>query len=290
MTMVYVPAGEFEMGSTEGNADEQPVHTVALDAFWLDQTEVTNAQYQTCVTAGACDPSSYADESNFNAADQPVVGVSWFDVVDYCTWVGGRLPTEAEWEYAARGPEGFVYPWGDSWQPGLANCDEDDCEDGFEYTAPVGSFYQGASWVGALDMVGNVWEWVADWYDADYYARSPRENPTGPEDGAYRVLRGGSWGNSVDASRCGFRGGDDPRTGTTTGAFVASEPLFPFLEPWALSFVLGESPSGGCFLRVAAVSGYRTAGLWSGLSRGRAAACGQGLGADHSPPPATRAG
>ena len=228
MTMVYVPAGEFEMGSTDGYDDEQPVHTVALDAFWLDQTEVTNAQYQTCVTAGKCDEWRYADDSDFNAADQPVVGVSWSDAVDYCAWVGGRLPTEAEWEYAARGPEGFVYPWGDSWQPGLANCDEDDCEDGFEYMAPVGSFPAGASWVGALDMVGNVWEWVADWYDAEYYARSPRENPTGPEEGETRVLRGGSWSNWAEPPRSGSRWGG-PRPWYNNGGFrcVRTSPPVP---------------------------------------------------------------
>jgi formylglycine-generating enzyme required for sulfatase activity/tRNA A-37 threonylcarbamoyl transferase component Bud32 len=228
MTLVYVPAGEFAMGSTEGYGDEQPVHTVALDAFWLDQTEVTNAQYATFLNErgnqeeggvtwldiedGDCQIEKSGDtfqpESGYGV--HPVIEVSWYGAAVYCEWTGGRLPTEAEWEYAARGPEGFVYPWGDSWQPGLANCDEDDCEDGFEYTAPVGSFPEGASWVGALDMAGNVWEWVADWYDAEYYARSPRENPTGPEDGDYRVQRGGSWGNSVDVSRCGYRRWDDP--------------------------------------------------------------------------------
>ncbi len=237
MTMVYVPAGEFEMGSTDGDDDEQPVHTVALDAFWLDQTEVTNAQFafflneqgnqeEGGVTWLDIDDSDCLIEesgdtfqSQSGYADHPVIEVSWYGAEAYCEWAGGQLPTEAEWEYAARGPEGFVYPWGNSWQPGLANCDEDDCEDGFEYMSPVGSFPAGASWVGALDMSGNVWEWVADWYDAEYYARSPRENPTGPEEGEYRVLRGGSLWDSADFSRCGFRGRGNPGYGNVNGGF-----------------------------------------------------------------------
>ena len=205
MTQVYVPAGEFAMGSEQGDADEQPVHTVALDTFWLDKTEVTNAQYQTCVTASVCDPLPHIDNSDYNAPDQPVLGVDWESAIIYCGWVGGRLPTEAEWEYAARGPESLIYPWGHAWQMGLANCKESQCEDGYEDPAPVGSFPAGESWVGALDMAGNVWEWVADWYDAGYYAHSPRENPTGPEDGQHRVLRGGSWASFTDRLRSSYR-------------------------------------------------------------------------------------
>jgi serine/threonine-protein kinase len=205
MTQVYVPAGEFEMGSELGDADEQPVHTVALDAFWLDQTEVTNAQYQLCVTASVCDPSPQADNNDYNAPNQPVLGVGWEDAITYCGWVGGRLPTEAEWEYAARGPESWTYPWGNNWQVGLANCGDGTCQDDYAYTAPVGNFPDGASWVGALDMAGNVWEWVADWYDAEYYAHSTRKNPTGPKDGMYRVVRGGSWTSVADGLRSSYR-------------------------------------------------------------------------------------
>ena len=202
MEMVYVPAGEFQMGSNDGNSDERPVHTVALDGFWIDQTEVTNAQHGKCVAAGACDASKYADEAGFGDARRPVVGVDWSDARDYCDWAGARLPTEAEWEYAARGPESRIYPWGNVFDGTKLNfCDQnctykqadESADDGYAKTAPVGSYPSGASWLGALDMAGNVWEWVADWYDEDFYEWSPELNPTGPESGSSRVLRGGSW-------------------------------------------------------------------------------------------------
>jgi len=189
MVKVYVPAGEFEMGSTDGYSDEQPVHTVALDALWIDQTEVTNAQYTLCVKDGKCEQSSYADDADFNRDDYPVVGVFWNDAVTYCQWAGARLPTEAEWEYAARGLEGNVYPWGDE----TPTCELAQYTDCSGYTVPVGSLPDGASWCGALGMAGNVWEWVADWYDEDYYGSSPSQNPAGPSSGEYKVLRGGSW-------------------------------------------------------------------------------------------------
>ena len=203
MVMVYVPAGEFRMGSEDGYDDEKPVHTVALDGFWIDRTEVTNAQYTRCVAAGTCRASYYADDSRFNGATQPVVGVFWDDAAAYAAWVGGRLPTEAEWEYAARGTEGRVYPWGNTWDCAKGNFDTDCGSDIYESTAPVGSFPAGASWVGALDMAGNVWEWVADWYGP--YPSGKQVNPTGPASGDYRVLRGGAFRSSGVVARCAFR-------------------------------------------------------------------------------------
>jgi formylglycine-generating enzyme required for sulfatase activity len=199
MVMVYVPAGEFEIGSGEF-AEDLPVHTVALDGFWIDQTEVTSAQYAQCVTEGECvapydEPGCAADGD-----DHPVVCVSWHNAADYCAWAGARLPTEEEWESAARGPEESVFPWGDTFDGTLLNyCDvnceseraDEEFDDGYARTAPVGSYPEGAGWCGALDLAGNVWEWVRDWRV--------------PVVGENRVLRGGSWADNANAARGGTR-------------------------------------------------------------------------------------
>ena len=208
--MVSVPAGTFTMGRDLAPDDQRPAHDVTLDAFWLDQTEVTNAEYDPCVAAGVCSASDYARDRQLNGDTQPVAGVSWFDADAYCAWVGARLPTEAEWEYAARGPEGNAYPWGNEPLQGYANCAADWCGDEFPATAPVGSFPQGASWVGALDMSGNVWEWVNDWYAAGYYGFSPEENPPGPAEGTIKVIRGGSWQYNLANIRATMRGAAFP--------------------------------------------------------------------------------
>ena len=197
MVMVRVPAGEFLMGSsdvdTEANDEEKPQHRVLLDAFWIDRTEVTKAQYQRCVEAGVCVAPSC---SGTGKEDHPVVCVSSHDARAYCAWAERRLPTEAEWEKAARGKDGQRYPWGN---------DNPDCgklnyggKDGgcIGNTTAVGSYSAVASPYGAWDMAGNVWEWVADWYDDSYYRMSPNKNPQGPDSGARNVLRGGSWFHS----------------------------------------------------------------------------------------------
>jgi len=184
-TMVYVPAGEFLMGNLEMVGDdypnsasvkEWPQHKVYLDAYWIDRTEVTNAQYNQCaVAAGICTGGNIDPEW----ANWPVTFVTWDQAQTYCHWVGGRLPTEAEWEKAARGTDGRTYPWGEGIDcdharyAGAPNC-------GSECLA-VGSLPAGASPYGALDMAGNAAEWVADWMDVDYYEVSPRENPQGPD-------------------------------------------------------------------------------------------------------------
>ncbi|MBN1922179.1 MAG: SUMF1/EgtB/PvdO family nonheme iron enzyme [Anaerolineae bacterium] len=220
MVLVYAPAGEFQMGSTQYDA-EQPVHTVALDGFWLDRTEVTNAQFAAFLTVtgnkteGGATWLDSADEdclieqagNTFRAksgyAQHPVIEVTWYGAAAYCEWVGGRLPTEAEWEYAARGPEELSYPWGNEWDCTRGNFNSDCGSDSYSRTAPVGSFPEGASWVGALDLAGNVWEWVSDWYGS--YPSGRQVNPTGPQSGASRVLRGGSWNNNEYITRGAIR-------------------------------------------------------------------------------------
>jgi iron(II)-dependent oxidoreductase len=210
--------------------DEAPRHKVSLDAFWLDRTEVTVAQYGQCVAAGACEAVGCDPELNPRLPDQPVACVSWAHAQAYCVWVGARLPSEAEWEYAARGPEGNIYPWGDSFAPSRLNYCDANCtyewrdaahDDGFKMTAPVASFPGGASWCGALDLAGNAWEWVADWYAADYYSVSPVRNPRGPDSGEAHVMRGGSCYYSASYLRSARRASIPPSDGQTnnSGAF-----------------------------------------------------------------------
>ena len=198
-TLVLIPAGEFGMGSEEGFPVECPVHRVSLDAFYLAQYPVTNAQYSRFVSETGHrvpyvdDPRAAADNWDPSTrsyppgrGQHPAVLVSWHDAHAYCAWAGGRLPTEAEWEKAARGGlEGKRYPWGDEINRSLANYDS---RGG---TTPVGSYPPNE--YGLFDMVGNVWEWVADWYDPHYYSESPSHNPPGPQTGTVRVLRGGAW-------------------------------------------------------------------------------------------------
>jgi formylglycine-generating enzyme required for sulfatase activity len=210
MVMVFVPAGEFMMGSNNGDSDEIPVHQVYLDAFWIDQTEVTNAMYAKCVSDSGCTPplssrsssrNSYYGNSEFN--DYPVVYVNWNQANAYCEWAGRSLPTEAQWEKAARGTDGRTYPWGEG-----INCDNANYVSGGSCvgdTSKVRSYESGKSPYGAYDMAGNVWEWVNDWYSETYYQSSPSSNPTGPVSGKYRMFRGGSWlSNDVRSANRGL--------------------------------------------------------------------------------------
>ncbi|MFK2929354.1 formylglycine-generating enzyme family protein [Dyella agri] len=227
--MVFIRGGNFAMGSADDMAgpDERPVHTVAVKSFWMDRTEVTVAQFQKFVDAThyETDAEKFGWSGIFSIADarwehvdgadwrhpdgpgsrampdNPVQHVSWNDAVAYARWTGHRLPTEAEWEYAARGGlAGKTYSWGDVLNPGgkiMANWwqgsfpSHNTGADGFVGIAPVASFPPNG--YGLYDMTGNVWEWIADWFGQDYYARSPTENPQGPASGSERGLRGGSY-------------------------------------------------------------------------------------------------
>lgn len=193
MEQVYVPEGDFWMGKGEvrKNADS-PMHSIHLDAFWMDKYEVSNAMYLKCMQAGACTDmvSDNITYQNWIYRDHPVTYVAWEQAGLYCQWAGKRLPTEAEWEKAARGTDGRQYPWGDDWpNPRLANFEESLINEAVSiYRYPLG-----ASPYGALNMAGNVREWVADWYGEDYYLVMPYANPTGPATGFERSLRGGSY-------------------------------------------------------------------------------------------------
>jgi serine/threonine-protein kinase len=212
MILMYVPAGEFTMGSDNGEEDEKSVHTVYLDAFWIDQTEVTNKMYAACVAADACAPpassSSQTQDSYYGNAqfdNYPVIYVTWDDAKAFCAWAGRRLPTEAEWEKAARGTDERAYPWGNSIKSSLANYYNKVGD-----TTAAGSYEDGKSPYGALDMAGNVLEWVSDWYDESYYESSLASNPLGPARGNLRVLRGGAWNKSDYSIRSALRSMQDP--------------------------------------------------------------------------------
>ena len=187
------------MGSTV-RPDESPIHTVTLDAYWIMETEVTNALYRQCVADAACTPPQNDRWQDRAFADHPVTDVDWEQAVAYGEWVGGRLPTEAEWEKAARGSDERMFPW-------LGDVTDDDYLNfNAQTTMAVGSFTPGASPFGLLDMAGNVEEWVIDWYDPDFYAESTVENPTGPMEGLFRVVRGGSFTSNRGMVRTTARG------------------------------------------------------------------------------------
>jgi formylglycine-generating enzyme required for sulfatase activity len=191
---VPVPAGTFLMGADDVPAgDSTPQHRVYLPLYWIDRYEITNREYRQCVEAGAChEPEDLRFYQDPGHADHPVVYVSWFDAQDYCAWGGGRLPSEAQWEKAARGTHALVYPWGDQLDRTRLNSNNR-----IGGTQPVGSYPAGASPYGVLDMAGNVWEWVSDWYDG-YPGSSFSSEMYGQK---YKVVRGGSWNHPAEDAR-----------------------------------------------------------------------------------------
>ena len=213
--MLLVPAGSFYMGSEQGALSEKPIHVVGLDAFYIDTYEVTNAQYKQCVDDLVCDlPTNRRAYLDTRVRDHPVTYVNWDMANAYCAWRGARLPTEAEWEKAARGADLLEYPWGNKFDGNFVNFCDVNCtfdwaekryNDGYVSTAPVGSYEDGKSPYGLYDMAGNVLEWVADWYNESYYSDSPRRNPAGPDTGSLRVVRGGSWFNNLNNVRTFWR-------------------------------------------------------------------------------------
>ncbi|TKB57173.1 MAG: formylglycine-generating enzyme family protein [Nitrospira sp.] len=206
--MVLIPAGEFWMGSPVGEADERPRHRVYLDAYSMDKFEVTVSQYAEFMrSTGRRAPEDWDQVNIGKHSDLPVVGVDWQDADAYCRWAEKRLPTEAEWEKAARGTDGRMYPWGNERPTSrLANFGKEFTKNVYDKAlAPVGSYEAGKSPYGLHHMAGNVWEWTADWHDEHFYTKSSQRNPTGPLSGESRVLRGGSWDNSSGAMRSAYR-------------------------------------------------------------------------------------
>ena len=224
---VTIPAGSFKMGSEDITGRERPVHEVELDAFQIGRYPVTVQEFARFVEDGGYqerrwwkdseafgklkEPEDWDEQAN--RRNHPVSGVSWFEAAAYCEWLSDRLgarvrlPTEAEWERAACGGKVRKYPWGDEIDPSRANYHHDDAP---KRTTPVGLYPLGASAEGLHDTAGNVWEWCADWYDAGYYAKSPRRGPQGPESGETVVLRGGSWYFYRNYAACAYRGINRP--------------------------------------------------------------------------------
>jgi iron(II)-dependent oxidoreductase len=251
--MVLVPAGSFIMGSDkrmDRNAyrTELPQRRVYLDAFEIDKYEVTNLQYLKFVLATGRNPQIdwRYDGGNFqeSMAHHPVMHVSWYDADAYCRWAGKRLPTEAEWEKAARGTDGRIFPWGNApaglsranfGRSGLSGPVRDRPERLLLYPPiiAVDRYENSVSPYGVHQMLGNVAEWVADWYDKDYYAVSPDRNPKGPEQGTQKAFRGGGWIDSTTTMRAAMRNGADPNTKMNWLGFRCARDAAPKLRPAA---------------------------------------------------------
>jgi len=208
--MVVIPAGEFWMGAEDGLQDARPLHRVHLSSYWFDKYEVTNARYRQCVEGGGCTPPK--DRLMFEdpqRAQHPVTNITWGQARAFCQWQGKRLPTEAEWEKAARGTDGRRYPWGNNeevlkrhMRKGELTADASGAEMAGRQTATASPY-------GVFDLIGSVSEWVKDWYAEDFYQASPARDPQGPSRGSFRVLRGGEWNEKAPNLQASYRGWDD---------------------------------------------------------------------------------
>jgi formylglycine-generating enzyme required for sulfatase activity len=208
--MVLIPAGEFTMGSDKGDDDEQPIHKVFIDSFYIDKFEVTNGRFAKFVEAIQSEPPwGFADkETPVVRPDQPVRWVNWMDAIGYCLWSGKRLPTEAEWEKAARGPDARLYPWGND-PPTPAHA-VFGLKEGSDTVSAIGNRDKGKSPYGVHDLAGNLYEWTTDWYDEEFYSKNPAINPKGPLEGTAKVQRGGSYINGAYRLRSSFRTKGNP--------------------------------------------------------------------------------
>lgn len=220
VSMMLVPAGKFTMGNDNSDADERPAHQVYLVSYYIDKYEVTNSRYKACVDAGICTPPQTKDSDfwvlrrvyygNSQYDNYPVFYVDWSMSKSYCEWRGGSLPTEAQWEKAARGTDGRIYPWGNDFEK--YDCDKASYYGCVGSPSEVGNYKDGKSPYGIYDLAGNVSEWVSDWYSVSYYQNSSDNNPAGPESGEYRVVRGGAWTSRVNSELQTFnRIGNNPR-------------------------------------------------------------------------------
>jgi formylglycine-generating enzyme required for sulfatase activity len=260
--VMFVPAGEFVMGTGAGDS---PTHPVSLDAFWIHETEVTNGMYAQCVAAGACTPPTQELGApvitNLQYNSHPVVGVDWDQASAYCAWIQGSLPTEAQWEKAARGSVGGTYPWGED---GTA-CDLLNFAGCVRHTTAVTEYKNGRSPYGLFDMAGNVFEWVQDWYGEDYYSNSPSTNPTGPESGEQRIIRSSSFESDPDQVAVGLRHPAGAGYHSAEVGFrcvvMDPKPLAPYCQLNAYIPSVSALPQGACQVPDAQVRGnYCTGG------------------------------
>ncbi len=253
-TLVYIPAGDFTMGD---NGFDSPAHTITLDGYWIQETKVTNRMYEQCVKSGACTtPNQELGGpvfSNPEFANHPVVGVTWDQAQTYCSWIQGTLPTEAQWEKAARGTSANINPWGSA----NPSCDLLNYANCYGRTTNVNTYPEGKSPYGLFDMAGNVFEWASDWYDANYYSQSPAINPTGPLSGQYRVVRGSSFETAPEQVSSAIRRyneqGDSGRDIGFRCAVSDPQPFAPYCQLTAQIPAGNEAVETACTLPEGAV-------------------------------------